>query len=310
MMSLESYYGGDRVVDSQVAQLYNKCGSEEPWAHRTLEAKDIENLFRLSWFSSSLFAVLRLDRRVVGFIRVWMGRSSCEVWLCVDPDLPEVLRVEAVEKMLSWASARCRELGTPQLSIWSGYRFSYMHRAIRSVLTWYVEDVGSMLMRFSGKVVDVEPPPNYRFSVLDSVDTEVLRSVVEVYNQAFSIYDWFSPKSFEDILTEFSWLRPIYIVALREGEVVGYAMLNTFRAIDGEISAEVVELAVKPRYRGRGIGKALLHYATLYAVDRLGVRDRLFLLAVPELIKFYYSMGYTPWREYMVIRTLLTSLPA
>lgn len=308
-MFFRSYSRDDKAVDDEVAQLYNKCGSEEPWAQRVLESRDIVNLFRLSWFSSSLFAVIRLGNQIAGFIRVWRGPNGCEVWLCVDPDLSETLRIEAVEKMLFWASARCRELGTAHLSIWSGYRFSYMHRAIRSVLTRYVEDIGSILMRFSGRVIDVEPPSGYRFSVLDDVNTEVLRSIVEVYNEAFSTYEWFSPKSFEDILTEFSMLRPIYIVALREREVVGYAMLIAFRAIDGRISAEVDELAVKPCYRGRGIGKALLYYATLYAVNRLGVGDRLFLFAAPKLTRFYYSMGYTPWREYMVIKTPLIPLP-
>ena len=309
MIFLESYYGGNRVVDNEIAQLYNKCGSEEPWAQRALEARDIENLFKLSWFSSSLFTVLKLDNQIAGFIRVWMGRNNCEVWLCIDPDLPKALRIEAIEKMLSWANARCREFGTAQLSIWSGYRFSYIHRSIKNVLTWYVEDVGSILMRFSGKIINIEPPSNYRFLVLDTIDIEILQSVVEVYNEAFSIYEWFSPKSFDDILKEFSWLRPIYIVAFWEGEVVGYAMLIVFRAIDGGISVEVDELAVKPRYRGRGIGKALLHYATLYAINKLGVRDRLFLFAAPKLTRFYYSMGYIPWREYMVIKTPLIPLP-
>jgi len=70
MIFLESYYGGNRVVDNEIAQLYNKCGSEEPWAQRALEARDIENLFKLSWFSSSLFTVLKLDNQIAGFIRV------------------------------------------------------------------------------------------------------------------------------------------------------------------------------------------------------------------------------------------------
>ena len=310
MRVLEGYAGGNSLVDEQLARLYNKCRSDEPWSQRAMEPRDIAELFRSTWFSPGMLALLELGRRVVGYSWVWRSRGGPESSLCIDPGIPEGLRRIGVEILLSWIGRRCREKGGGRLFIWAGLRYGYTHRVIRDALTGFVEERGSTLMRFSGRIREVEPPRGYEIvRVENPVDERVLRGVVEVYNEAFSRYEWHFPRSYDDVHREFARRRPVIFAALKEGEIVGFAELTRFRAVDGGVSVEVAVLAVRPRHQGRGLGKALLHRAVLYAVEVMAVVDRLFLVSVPGLEGFYFSMGFVPWRESVGIKIPVGALP-
>lgn len=311
MRVLEGYAGGDRVVDEQLAQLYNRCRRDEPWSQRAMTPDDVAGFFQSEWFEPGMLALLELGGRVVGYSWTWRSRGGVEASLCVDPELPRWLRLTGAEALLSWARRRGAEMGGGRLFIWAGYRYGYTHRLLVQVLTGFVEVHGSTLMRFSGRVRRAEPPPGYEIAMVeDPAEEEVLRGIVDVYNAAFSRYEWHFPRGYEDARREFRRRRPVFFTALRGGEVVGYAELTRFRAVDGGVSVEVAVLAVKPEHQGRGLGKALLYRAVTYALEAMGVRERLFLVSVPGLEGFYASMGFSPWRGSVGIKIPVGALPS
>jgi ribosomal protein S18 acetylase RimI-like enzyme len=70
------------------------------------------------------------------------------------------------------------------------------------------------------------------------------------------------------------------VIARDDGEVVGFAQLFS----DGELQAFLATLAVDERFRGRGIGRALVSEAL-----RLAGGERIDLLSEDEAVGFYES---------------------
>jgi ribosomal protein S18 acetylase RimI-like enzyme len=68
------------------------------------------------------------------------------------------------------------------------------------------------------------------------------------------------------------------VVAVVEGEVVGFAELLS----DGELLAYLASIAVDARFRGRGVGRALVEGSL-----RLGGGTRVDLLSEDETVGFY-----------------------
>ena len=68
------------------------------------------------------------------------------------------------------------------------------------------------------------------------------------------------------------------VVAVNEGEVVGFAQLLS----DGELQAFLASIAVDARFRGRGVGRALVEEAL-----RLGGGTRIDLLSEDASVGFY-----------------------
>jgi GNAT superfamily N-acetyltransferase len=73
------------------------------------------------------------------------------------------------------------------------------------------------------------------------------------------------------------------LVALREGEMVGFVRALT----DGEVTMYIAELLVAPEWRGRGVGRALLH-----ACHLLFPHSRLDLLSTESADRFYEANGF------------------
>ncbi|MEW6545523.1 MAG: GNAT family N-acetyltransferase [Bacillota bacterium] len=79
------------------------------------------------------------------------------------------------------------------------------------------------------------------------------------------------------------------LVAVHEGEVIGFLRALT----DGEVTTYVAELAVVPRFRRQGIGRALIE-----ACHRLCPHTRLDVLLIGSADAFYEATGFHPCRGY------------
>jgi GNAT superfamily N-acetyltransferase len=93
-------------------------------------------------------------------------------------------------------------------------------------------------------------------------------------------------------------------VAELEGEPVGFALwFNTFSTFRGEPGLYLEDIFVKPSYRGRGIGKALLAAVARQAVERgCGRLEWSVLDWNSPAIGFYRSLGARPMDEWTVYR--------
>jgi len=104
----------------------------------------------------------------------------------------------------------------------------------------------------------------------------------------------------------------MFYVALAGGELVGYAVGASRR--DG--SGHVISIAVRPEWRGRGIGVKLME-SLLDAFKKRGLKRAVLEVAVSneEAVRFYKRLGfkvitslkgYYPWGEdaYLMVKEL------
>ncbi len=94
------------------------------------------------------------------------------------------------------------------------------------------------------------------------------------------------------------------ILAEIDGEAVGFALFfPTFSTFRGQPGLYLEDLYVKPAYRGRGIGKALLATLAKLAIDRgLGRLEWAVLNWNSPAIEFYRSLGAGPLDEWTTYR--------
>jgi GNAT superfamily N-acetyltransferase len=88
------------------------------------------------------------------------------------------------------------------------------------------------------------------------------------------------------------------------GEAVGYALwFPTFSTFRGQVGIYLEDIFVKPAFRGRGIGKALLATVARVAVDRgYGRMEWAVLDWNSPAIGFYQSLGARAMDEWTVYR--------
>jgi GNAT superfamily N-acetyltransferase len=93
-------------------------------------------------------------------------------------------------------------------------------------------------------------------------------------------------------------------VAEVDGRVVGFALIfATFSTFRGQPGMYLEDLFVRPEYRGRGIGKALLATLARLAVDRgCGRLEWAVLDWNAPSIGFYRALGALPMDEWTVYR--------
>ena len=94
------------------------------------------------------------------------------------------------------------------------------------------------------------------------------------------------------------------IFALADGKEAGFALFfHNFSTFLGRAGIYLEDLYVKPEYRGRGIGKALLKKLGAVAVERgCGRLEWWCLDWNKSSIDFYRSMGAEPMEDWTVYR--------
>lgn len=98
--------------------------------------------------------------------------------------------------------------------------------------------------------------------------------------------------------------RAEVIFALEDGVEVGFALyFHNFSTFVGRSGLYLEDLFVKPAYRGRGYGKALLKYLAKIALDRgCGRFEWVCLDWNRPSIDFYRSLGAVPQEEWTIYR--------
>jgi GNAT superfamily N-acetyltransferase len=108
--------------------------------------------------------------------------------------------------------------------------------------------------------------------------------------------------------------RPFAEVLLAEegGQVVGFALFfHTYSTFVGRPTLYLEDLFVRPEFRGRGYGKALLTALARLAVERGCGRVEWSVLNWNEpAIAFYRSLGAVPTNEWTVYRLMGDALTA
>ena len=100
------------------------------------------------------------------------------------------------------------------------------------------------------------------------------------------------------------------IFALEDGKEVGFALFfHNFSTFLGRAGIYLEDLYVKPEYRGKGYGKALIQTLAKIAVERGCGRLEWWCLDWNKpSIDFYLSLGAVPMDEWTVYRVTGTTL--
>lgn len=110
----------------------------------------------------------------------------------------------------------------------------------------------------------------------------------------------------EELLTEWLFERKIaeVIFAVEDGVEVGFALFfHNFSTFVGRAGLYLEDLYVKPEYRGKGYGKALLKKLAQIAVERnCGRMEWTCLDWNKPSIDFYLSLGAKPMDEWTIYR--------
>ena len=110
----------------------------------------------------------------------------------------------------------------------------------------------------------------------------------------------------EELLTEWLFERKIaeVIFAVEDGVDVGFALFfHNFSTFVGRAGLYLEDLYVKPEYRGKGYGKALLKKLAQIAVERnCGRMEWTCLDWNKPSIDFYLSVGAVPMDEWTTYR--------
>ncbi len=224
--------------------------------------------------------------------------------LCIDPEIPNNLRVDVLESIFSWIRYRLdRDCLRDSITIGPYLEFGYMHKLLRDYPGICVESSWSILMIYQETVSrSYSVPKDY---VLRTMRENDVLSIVEVYNKAFSQYEWFilmTGGEFRDILRR---RKSIVFVVEYQDKIVGFVFGEIYRAVDGDYIAIVNTLAVDPNHRGKGLGKALMDTIIREFTEIQGVK-RIFLDSVIGLENLYRRFGF---REYRKWTRLIVSIP-
>lgn len=101
--------------------------------------------------------------------------------------------------------------------------------------------------------------------------------------------------------------------ALEDGKEVGFALyFHSFSTFVGRAGIYLEDIYIKPEYRGKGYGKAMLKKIASIAVERgCGRLEWMCLNWNKPSIEFYQSLGAIPmseWTVYRISGDTLTSL--
>ena len=138
--------------------------------------------------------------------------------------------------------------------------------------------------------------------------TEADTALILDFIRGLAAYEQMSDQVVADEATLREWIfergKAEVIFAVEDGVEVGFALFfHNFSTFPGRSGIYLEDLFVKPEYRGRGHGKALIRELARLTVERgCGRLEWCCLDWNKPSIDFYLSLGATPMDEWTIYR--------
>jgi len=130
---------------------------------------------------------------------------------------------------------------------------------------------------------------------------EVMNELIRVYQEAYTDYPEYAETGKQrivDYLNNLNRTRPEgFLVAMLNDEIVGFAV-EAIYSLKGENIGEIMEVAISPRAKGKGLGKKFLNFLlnilSQYSCSKIYLEvGRKNSIAY----KLYQKLGFTPFRD-------------
>lgn len=298
---LPSYGGG--VYDVSLVDLYNRFTAVVyPETGRLINVGDFRSMwFESSWFDPNDLSLIVIGDRVVGYLYKWFSRGFYRVNIRVGPSLPleDVYRV--IDLLLRVLKGRVLGKTVNSLvKIWVGYEYRFLYNVFRWRYTpLYIQHTATMMYLNLNRYMDVRD----RIGGVENISIvrggiDDLDKIVDIYNDAFSIYEWFYPWNIDDARRYYTSRKIILDIAYLGSKYAGYGDYEVYTNVRGERIGYIHTIAVKRGYQGRGVGT----YITCRLIDELLDMDvdRIYLDSISGVEPFYYRIGFEP-----IVRSLI-----
>ncbi len=318
---VDGYRGESREINEGLARLFTYARLvDEPWIFREIQVDGIKDMFKYSWYEPKRFGMVIYEgpegKSVVA--ASWVTPSELgkphAITPYINPYLPKWLVKDVLEALLSWCRYVLEREGILGIAkIYVDLEGGYLHRLVKEYLSvGGIEGTSATIMKLGGVHGEAKVPSGYLIREANEGD---YRGIAEVHNKAFSKYEAFVAWSEDDVRRFYEYFRRHFkfkvLVAeeLSSGKVVGFCDGGVFKALDGELSADVTTVAVDPEHQGKGLGRALV-LKMVNELMKLGSKpERTYLISIHDLEPFYASLGFRVYKRLMYILTPIQYLP-
>jgi len=251
-----------------------------------------ENLLEASWFDPRELLLVIYDDKVAGYAYMWLAMDMHRLRIEFDPYMSHSYIHMLLDIIMKFVRDRVLvEKGNSLVRVVLSYEYRFLHNVLKQyLLPIYIDYTGSLMklnIEKYGSIVREDRTSNIRFRF---GSLELVKDVVEIYNDAFSKYPWFTPWVVEDAERYYDTHGLKCFVAYVDDDPAGYVDFMVYKNIRGEKVSYIYTLAVKNKYQGKGLGKALTREAIQYLINN-DIYD-IYLDAVGGLEKLYSGLGF------------------
>ena len=235
----------------------------------------------------------------------------------VDPSLPEPLYTEALTILLRWSGRTLAyyDRSVNPITVYAGREHSRIHSAIESIMGGsLIPQDSAYLMEYKGVIANPIPPGLEEQLIIENPSEYAVRELVEVVNDAFSIYPDHHRWKFEEAWNYYNRQFNLdkgtfFIIILRNkdtGEIAGMTEILHYTTGSGRRVGYVSLLAVKRDYQRKGLGRYLLSRASII-LKKINI-NTLLLDSVPEARRMYEKLGFSYILKWVKARVPLEAI--
>ncbi|NPA98636.1 MAG: GNAT family N-acetyltransferase [Crenarchaeota archaeon] len=284
--------------------IYSKATATDiPWISETMSSEEmIKWWFDASWFEPDKFVTVYTMNRPAGFAFIWWKHGRIRINPYIDPELPIEIAVRALETMFSWTRYLAKTSNSYVVQVYAGPEHGYLHR-----LTTKIMGVGRYIISSYIMVAPEHIPIDKECRAqIQEYRKGMEKAIAEIYNDAFSIYSWFIPMKPGDVEKIYGSKRIKALIAYIDDEPVGY--VDFMSRGTGIRAGYIYTLAVKRKYQGHGVGRALLSRAI--ELLRKSGYSIVYLDAYSDVVGYYMGLGFRIIRRYVNLEYSINMLPA
>ena len=324
MAPLLTCYDG-KGLEEAIAELLVRYYSSLPvrTVYEPLEPDVVARWFESPDYEVESFAVIERDSGgLLGLAWAWVTSEEEPIpqgfaRIVLDPYAPTSDLYDAALKLLSWIrhSLEAWQEVRGVVDIFVGGEGDLATSIICRVAPCSPDAmlVRGYVMTAPDEGIRGNPPGGYKVREARPHESQGdVKALVEIFNDAFSVYDTFWPWRIESAQRYYKDLferrrAVVYVAYSENGDPAGFVEVYMHPTLSGGLAGEISLLAVKRSHQSRGLGAYLLSLADQWLRSH-GARV-VYLDAMPLAARLYLKLGFRIIYQYYRARLTLQSLP-